>query len=337
MLSLAVEVPDGLVDGVKKREEGFEGGKAALIVNARSRTGAEAFSAASRRLRELGLDLGAEFALEDPARITEVVHEVVGNGVGGERCAMVVLGGGDGTVSSVVDYLVNCEVVLGLLPLGTANDFARTLEIPVDVEGACRAIVEGKLVDVDLGLAGENYYVNVASVGLSVGVTRSLSPQIKKRMGAIAYPMAAIRAFLRHKPFDAKLTFPDEDHETVELERLLQVAVGNGKFYGGGLAVSPEAGMDDGTLDVYAIQLGRQRDLLGVARYARSGDFIDNESVRRFRTRHVRLETNPGQQINLDGELVAYTPRDFSIEPNALKVMVPEASDAATFDGERAS
>ncbi|MDQ3506662.1 MAG: lipid kinase [Actinomycetota bacterium] len=307
--------------------------KAALVVNTRSRTGEAAFSEAVDRLEDLGVEVGATFAVRDPSRISETVKGVLDGGVSGEPCSLLILGGGDGTVSSVVDLLAGTDVVLGLLPLGTANDFARTLEIPTSVAGACDAIANGKVVDVDLGLAGDNYYVNVASVGLSVGVTRALSPQMKKRMGAIAYPVAAIKAFFTHEPFDAKLSFPDGDYEPIEHERLLQVAIGNGRFYGGGLAVSPEAGMDDGTLDVYTIEMGRHRNLFGIARYLRSGDFINYEGVEHYVTKRVHLETDPEQKINIDGEVVAASPEEFTVEKNALKAMVPESSNAARFDG----
>jgi diacylglycerol kinase (ATP) len=302
--------------------------KAALVVNTRSRTGEAAFFEAIDKLEELGIEVGATFPVRDPSRITETVKGVLS----GAGCDLIILGGGDGTVSSVVDFLAGTDVVLGLLPLGTANDFARTLEMPFTVSEACEVIAGGKVVDVDLGLAGDNYFVNVASVGLSVGVTRALSPQMKKRMGAVAYPVAAIKAFFTHEPFDAKLSFPDGDHDSVEHERLLQVAVGNGRFYGGGLAVSPEAGMDDGTLDVYTIEMGRHRNLLGIARYLRSGDFINYEGVEHYTTKKVRLETVPEQKINIDGEVVASSPQNFSVEKNALKVIVPESSTAARLD-----
>jgi diacylglycerol kinase (ATP) len=302
-------------------------GRAALVVNTRSRTGERAFFRALDRLQELDVSLGVTYALRDPARLAETVREVIEDGY-----EFLILGGGDGSVSSVVDFLAGRDVVLGLLPLGTANDFARTLEIPEDIEGACQAIAEGKIVDVDLGLAGDNFYVNVASVGLSVGATRALSPWLKKSTGPLAYPLAAMRAFFEHEPFSARLTFPDDDNEPVEYERLLQIAVGNGRFYGGGMVVAPESGIDDRTLDIYAIELGRSRDLIGVARYLKSGDFINVESVHHFRTSRVRLETDPELQINIDGELVSQTPQEFSVARNALDVLVPQGSTAARHD-----
>jgi diacylglycerol kinase (ATP) len=303
--------------------------RAAFIVNTRSRSGERAFFQAMDRLEELGLSLGATYAVRDPARLHETVREVLAAGSGYD---LLILGGGDGSVSSVVDFLAHHDTVLGLLPLGTANDFARTLGIPPDVEGACRTIAEGKVVDIDLGLVGDNYYVNVASVGLGVEATRAVSPWIKKTAGALAYPTATIKAFLQHEPFSARLTFPDGDHEAVEYDRLLQVAVGNGRFYGGGMVVAPDSGIDDVTLDVYAIELGRHRDLVGVARYLKSGDFIRSELVSHFQTGRVHLETEPRLPLNVDGEVVAQTPQSFSVARNALKVLVPQESTAARRD-----
>ncbi len=306
---------------------GPDAGRAALIVNTRSRTGEKTFFRALDKLQELGVPLGVTYAIRDPARLPETVREVLDDGY-----RLLILGGGDGTVSSVVDFLANRDVVLGLLPLGTANDFARTLAIPEDIEEACTTIANGKVVDVDLGLAGENYYVNVASVGLGVEATLALSPWLKRSTGPLAYPVAAIRAFLKHEPFSARLTFPDGDHEPIEYGRLLQVAVGNGRFYGGGMIVAAESGIDDKTLDIYAIDLGRQRDLFGAVRYLKSGDFIRTEGVHHFRTSRVRLETEPDLQVNIDGELVTKTPQDFSVAQNALDVLVPQESIAARHD-----
>jgi diacylglycerol kinase (ATP) len=306
-----------------------ESHRAALIVNTRSRSGERTFFEALDRLEELGVPLGATYAIRDPVRLPETVREVLHEGSG---YRLLVLGGGDGSVSSVVDFLAHHDVILGLLPLGTANDFARTLGIPSDIEGACQTIAGGKVVDVDLGLAGDNYYVNVASVGLGVGATQALSPWLKQSAGPLAYPVAAIKAFLSHEPFSARLTFPDGDHEPVEYGRLLQVAVGNGRFYGGGMVVAPESGIDDRSLDIYAIEMGRHRDLIGVARYLKSGDFIRSESVSHYCTERVRLETEPDLSINIDGEVVAKTPQDFSMAHNALKVLVPPESTAASRD-----
>ena len=315
-------------EGEKDTESVFQDrGPAALIVNTRSRTGERAFFQALDHLQEMHVPLGVTYPIRDPARLPEAVQEVLGDGY-----EFLILGGGDGTVSSVVDFLADRGTLLGLLPLGTANDFARTLDIPEDIEEACKLMANGKVVDIDLGLAGDNFYVNVASVGLGVEATRGLSPWLKKSTGPLAYPVAAIRAFLKHEPFSARLTFPEGDHEPVEYDRLLQVAVGNGRFYGGGMIVALESGIDDKTLDIYAIDLGRRRDLIGAVRYLKSGDFIKTDGVHNFRTPRVRLETDPDLPVNIDGEVVTRTPQDFSVAQNALSVLVPQDSTAARQD-----
>ena len=299
----------------------------ALVVNTRSRNGEHAFPEALDLLARLGVQVRASHAVWDPARLPEVVREFLEAGHD-----PVILGGGDGSVSSVVGYFADNSAVLGVLPLGTANDFARTLGIPFDLESACETIARGEVVDVDLGLAGDEYYVNVASVGLGVEVTQALTPKLKKRAGAVAYSLAALRAFLNHEPFSARITFPDDDHEPVEHSRLLQVTVGNGRFYGGGMVVSPDASVDDQTLDLHTIELGRHRDLIGVARYLKSGDFISNGSVDYYRTRRVVLETDPELPVDVDGELLAHTPLELSVVPNTLKVLVPRHSRVARND-----
>jgi diacylglycerol kinase family enzyme len=98
------------------------------------------------------------------------------------------------------------------------------------------------------------------------------------------------------------------------------------------MVVAPESGIDDRNLDIYAIEMGRHRDLIGAARYLKSGDFIRNESVSQYRTERVRLETDPELPVNIDGEVVARTPQDFSVAHNALRVLVPPESTAARQD-----
>lgn len=301
--------------------------QAVLVVNSASRTGQADFEAARDRLTELGLPLAAAHGVDDPSTLTGIVRDAIANG-----CTLLILGGGDGTVSHVVPLLAGTEVVLGLLPTGTANDLARTLEVPTDLGAACDAVVNGKVVDIDLGIVGDDHYVNVASVGLGVEVTKALSPGLKRRAGSLAYPIAAARAYRRHQPFRARLEFPDGDHEPVELDDLLQVAVANGRYYGGGALVAPDAGIDNQQLTVYAITRGTLRQRLRVARRFVSGRFVELEEVLHLTTRAVRLTSVPALAINVDGELSARTPVLFGVVPNGLRVMVPIESEAAVLD-----
>ncbi|MFI7588146.1 lipid kinase [Spongisporangium articulatum] len=297
--------------------------QAALVVNAASRSGHEAFETAEKRLRERGLDLTHAREVTDPEHLADVVRSVVDEGA-----RLVVLGGGDGTVSSVAALLPEAGITLGLLPTGTANDLARTLGLPTDLVAACDVVADGRPARVDLGVVGDDVYLNLASVGLAVEVTKSLSPRLKRRLGAAAYPVAALRAYLRHRPFAAALHFPDGDHPDVELGDLLQVGVANGRYYGGGAVAAPEAEIDEGLLDVYAIPRGTAGQRLGVARHFVSGAFTRADHVLHVRTRRVRLTTSPSLPANVDGELSARTPLDFGVRPGALRVLVPADSPA---------
>ncbi|MGH3357671.1 MAG: lipid kinase [Nocardioidaceae bacterium] len=301
--------------------------RTALVVNAASRTGAAAFERAQARLGELGVQLSECYPIKDPTRLGEVLDHLADTGV-----ELVIVGGGDGTISTAVDHLARHGTTLGILPLGTANDLARTLQIPTDVDAACDAIAHGKVVDIDIGRMGDNHFLNVASIGLSVGVAKTLTPRLKRRLGPLAYPIATAQAYRRHKPFAAYLEFPDGDHDPVRVDDIVQVAIGNGRHYGGGQTMSPTSGIDDHSLDVYAIRVGGWRDRVWVARRLRDGSFVEHDNVLHLTTRRVRLSADPEQPINLDGEVVASTPQLLEVDRNAIDVLVPQESTAASRD-----
>jgi YegS/Rv2252/BmrU family lipid kinase len=292
---------------------------AVLVVNTGSRTGQDVFDQASRHLEDLGLPLAQAHAVTDPATLPDVLDDVLASGA-----SMIVLAGGDGTLSTAADRLSQTGVVLGVLPTGTANDFARTLRLPTDLAAACETVVNGQVTDVDLGAIGDDRFLNVASVGLSVGVTQVLSPKLKRSIGALAYPVAVIKAYRQHRTFAARLEFPAGDHDDIELGDLLQLAVANGRFYGGGAVVAPDAGIDDHLLDVYAIPYGTAWQRLTVARHFVSGAFTEQDHVLHLTTREVRLTTTPELAINVDGEVGLRTPQTFRMIAGGLKVMVPK-------------
>ncbi len=319
--------PVMLAAGNDASAEGPPFHKAALVVNTRSRSGETAFDVAAQLLPQLGVPLAVTHALAEPRRLPKVVGGALRAG-----CDLIVVGGGDGSIGCVVDLLAHHDAALGVLPVGTANDFARTLGIPFEIKQACETVASGALVDVDLGQVGSDYYVNVASVGVSAAVARSLASGLKRWLGMLAYPTATARALVRHRPFSARLTFPDVDYEPVELQKVLQLSVGNGRFYGGGCVVSPGSGIDDRMLDVYAIEAGPYRELFRVLRRLRGGAHMQSHLVSHFQTRSIHVETLPAMPINVDGEILTSTPATFSLAPNALRVLVARTSSAARLD-----
>lgn len=296
--------------------------RAALVVNGASRRGARAYLPARLALEGSGIQLLRSALVQEPANIAAEVAVAVETG-----CRLLVVGGGDGTVGAVAGLVADLPAaqrpVLGVLPLGTANDFARTLDMPRDLASAVSALATGKVVDIDLGRANSKPFLNVASLGLSVETTQVLRPVVKRWLGPAAYPLAAIIAYRRHRPFRARLDFPDGDHASLDLGDLLQVTVGNGRYYGGGNMVAPDAGIDDSSLDLNAINAGRLRDHLSVARLLRDGTLVDHEHVQHLVTRSVAVSTDEPQPVNLDGDIATMSPVEFRVQRNAIEVAVP--------------
>lgn len=297
----------------------------AVVVNTASRTGAAALGLVEDELHRAGVEAVDVHRVDDGAQLPGALAEAVG-----AEPDLVLVGGGDGTIGCAASVLAHTGTTLGVLPLGTANDFARTLEIPSALPAAVDTLLSGKVVDIDLGRVNGSVFLNVASLGLSVGVTQRLTPRLKRRLGQLAYPAATLAAYRHHRPFAARLELGDGS--VLELEDLMQVAVGNGRHYGGGLTVSPTASIDDHLLDVYAIGKGRLRDHVSVARLLRSGHLIEHDRVHHVTTRSVRVVTDEPLDVNLDGELAAMTPATFEVDRNALHVVVPQHSRAAQLD-----
>ncbi|PUA79598.1 lipid kinase [Nocardioides currus] len=297
-----------------------------VVVNTASRTGAAAVGQVTRHLQRAGVDSVDVHPVASGSELPEVLAHAAGSSPD-----ILLVGGGDGSMGCAAELLADTGTALGVLPLGTANDFARTLEIPATLAAALDTVLTGTVVVVDLGRANGRVFLNVASLGLSVEVTQRLTPRLKRRLGQLAYPVATLAAYRHHRPFAARIELPDGS--SLELEDLMQLAVGNGRHYGGGLTVSPTASIDDHLLDVYAVEKGRLRDHVSVARLLRSGDLIEHERVHHLTNRAITVTTDRPMPVNLDGEIATHSPATFEVERNALHVVVPRHSRAAQLDG----
>lgn len=294
------------------------------MVNARARRGSRAFEQARAALTAGGVTLTCAQIAEKPSEVRAMVEQALDRGV-----RRIVIGGGDGTLSSVSGLVARSGAVLGVIPLGTANDFARTLGIPSSLEQACEVVAGGRVARVDLGIAGDRHFLNVASLGLGATVTMKVSSSGKKMLGPLAYPVATARALASTPRFSARIAFPAGGPPDLICPDLLQIAVGNGRFYGGGRAISASASIDDASLDVCVITRGPVTEMLKVARRVRSGDYSGLGSVRTLRVRDLVIETTPVLPINVDGELQeTHGPMRFGVLPGALKVLVPPGASS---------
>jgi len=236
-----------------------------------------------------------------------------------DEVGCVILGGGDGTMNAAAGALHETGLPLGILPLGTANDLARTLGIPSAPADAARIILGGRTRTLDLGTVNEIPFFNVASLGLTVGVARRLNGVLKRRLGILAYPVAAAAAVLRSGRFRATLR---ADGEEIAVETL-QIAVGNGRYYGGGMLIEEGAAIDDGMLDVYSLEPRWRWQLLFMARAFRAGRHDGLNGVRSFRCRTIGVITRKPRNVCADGEIVTRTPANFAVLPQAVRVFVP--------------
>lgn len=286
---------------------------AALIVNTKSRRGQAAFREACRLLKGAGVELTIAKAVRNPAKMPEEVRKAVVAGV-----PMVIVGGGDGSISSTVDHVVGTKTIFAILPLGTANSFARTLGIPLDLEGAVEVIRSGRLKRIDLGMIDSDYFANCAAIGISPQIAETVPHKLKRYLGRAGYLGWAALQYARFKPF----TLIVDDGREVKRLTALEVRISNGRFQGGTELVDA-ARVDSGEIVVQAVTGHFKRRLLknwgaSVMRLdARHDDTVD------FKNKSLKIATEPPLPISIDGEVLAKTPVTAHIAAGVIEVMVP--------------
>jgi YegS/Rv2252/BmrU family lipid kinase len=288
--------------------------EAALIVNAHSRRGRELFREAKRLLEEAGITLTETHAVKNPRRLNSTVDEAVARGV-----PMVIVGGGDGSLSCTIDFVVGRNCVFALLPLGTANSFARTLGIPLDLQGAVETIATGKRRRIDLGKIDKDYFANCAAMGLSPLIGEGIPHRLKRYLGRLGYLIWAIWCLIRFRPF--RLTVDDgKESRTIWST---EVRIANGRFHGG-VELVERADVDSGELVVQAV-VGRSKWGLLWNWLASMLKLQAREAtVEHFHGRKLRIETRPRQKISIDGEVLAKTPVTAEVASCAVEVVVPD-------------
>ena len=286
--------------------------RALLIVNAKSRSGEAQCQSAIEHLKAHDIEpFHVECGRREDLSPLIVKHR--------SEVDCVVVGGGDGTINAAALGVIEAKLPLGILPLGTANDLARTLDIPSDLDGAAKVIAEGRTRSIDLGIVNGQPFFNVASIGLSAELAQQLTTEIKRRFGRLGYGLVAMKVLAQARPFRATII---SDTETARV-RTLQIAVGNGRFYGGGNAVEKDAAIDDQNLDLYSLELERAWKLALMARSFRYGEHGAWSEVRAIRAKKFDIRTRRPRPVNADGEIVTQTPAHFSIRPRAVRVFAP--------------
>lgn len=288
--------------------------KVVLLVNTKSRRGQRYGHRTRQLLPYYGLRPDKIIEVKHPKRLQSYITNALK-----QQPTLLIAGGGDGTISQVANRLAYKDITLGILPLGTTNNFARSLGLPLTLDSAIEVIANGKTSAIDLAQAGEHYFANVASLGVSVKIATSVPSGLKRRAGRLAYVLTSAKTLLNHHAFYATLT----DQDSTSRFRTHQLIVANGSTHSG-LPIATDAHIDDKLLTVFKIG--------GVSRWHLIWDGLQIAAMSRYRklshgayinTGKVTIDTEPKQQVEIDGEVIASTPITIAIAPDALKIKVP--------------
>ncbi|WP_338462979.1 lipid kinase [Synechococcus elongatus IITB7] len=288
--------------------------RALLLVNRRSRRGRRLLRPAIAQLEAAGLELVQPLL----SRHSDYSDVIVAHR---DRVDLVIVGGGDGSLNAAARGLVETQLPLGVLPLGTANDLARTLALPTDLNQACQVIAQGQTQAIDLGWVNGYYFFNVASLGLSVKITQGLTSGVKRRWGVFAYALVALRSLWRFRPFRAEIRVGDRVRQT----KTVQIAVGNGRYYGGGLAIAHDAAIDDQRLDLYSLSIDHWWQIIPLLPALYHGRYPTPLTEQCGPGETIEIRTRRHRHINTDGEIHTTTPARFRVIPQALRIFVPAA------------
>jgi YegS/Rv2252/BmrU family lipid kinase len=286
--------------------------RALLIVNTHARRGAAAEQQAAVALAAAGFHVDRRNC---PKRddMTALIRSA------GHDVDCVVIGGGDGTLNAAAPALLETGLPLGVIPLGTANDLARTLNIPVDPAQAVEIIAKGHVRRIDLGMANDHPFFNVASIGFGVDLTRALTRDAKSRWGTLGYAVAGFHVLSRMRPFRARIT---QDGNTI-VSKTVHLSIGNGRHYGGGMTVSEDAAIDDGRLSIYSLEVQSVWKLLLLLPAMRKGTHGRWKEVMTLAGREIIVGTHRPRSVNTDGEITTKTPVRFKVLAGAIGIYAP--------------
>jgi YegS/Rv2252/BmrU family lipid kinase len=289
--------------------------QAILVVNAKSRQGAEAFEQACKLLNAAGVTLLDAKAIKEPEKMEGAVRAAV------TQAPMVIVGGGDGSLSKAVDHFLGTDTIFAFLPLGTANSFARTLGTPLDLPGAIDVIANGEPQRIDLASIEGDYFLNNAAIGLAPKVAESVPDGLKRTLGRLGYLLWASWSAASFRAFRLSVDDGRKQHRLWATE----VRIANGRFHGG-VELMEGADVASGELVVQAVQ-GRSLLHLGWSYVAAAAKLSSRkDGVREFRGTKLHISTKPRLRVSIDGELGPETPFEARIAAAAILVAAPRVS-----------
>lgn len=237
---------------------------------------------------------------------------------------LVIAAGGDGTVNGVVSGLMGARAPLprlAVVPLGTANDFARGRGIPLDVAAALEVALEGRVEEIDVGRVNRRWFINVSTGGFGVAATQAASGRLKRRLGGLAYVFTGARMLLRLRPQHACFLV---DGRTVHDGPFVFFAIANAVRTGGGTRVAPRADVRDGRLDLSVARTSSRLDFLSLLPDLRAGTQLESPDVLYLRGERVEVRAASPLAVNIDGEPLRARRLVYTLHPQSLEMMLPQ-------------
>jgi diacylglycerol kinase (ATP) len=244
-----------------------------------------------------------------------------------DGCDTVIAAGGDGTVNEVLNGLAAdgalSRTTIGIVPLGTGNDFAAALGIPADVDPALDVLLQGRTLAVDLGEVNGRPFVNTSGGGFIAEVSVAVTPQLKTIAGRLAYLVGGAQALLEFDPVRATVSL-EPGGQRIGLG-LYAFAVCNSRLIGGGRLIAPDAIIDDGLLDVCLIEAMSAIEFVALARKVADGDHVNDPRVRYVQASSASIQLEREIRVNTDGEVFTARRCEYRVRPRAATFLAGDA------------
>ncbi|MGL4344034.1 MAG: diacylglycerol/lipid kinase family protein [Cellulosilyticaceae bacterium] len=238
-----------------------------------------------------------------------------------ETCIVYAVGG-DGTINEVVNGMVGTQSALAIVPTGSGNDFIRTIYPNCAKEELLYKLLKGRIETIDLVRINHKYFLNIASVGIDAEVVFNATEfkKMKYIKGDMAYIISIFKTLLKHKSVQLKIKI---DGEFACDQKILLATVANGKFYGGGIQIAPEALVNDAKVDIYLVEDLKFLKILSVLPKLFRAKHHEIKEVKMYRAAEVAIESEQLFKLNIDGEITTTNQVEMQVMPQAIQVVVP--------------
>jgi YegS/Rv2252/BmrU family lipid kinase len=285
-----------------------------LILNPKARQISKDKSGFLESFEKHSIQIEDIFELGEPSKLKGELSKL------DPKTSTILVASGDGAVSSVIDYFTYSDALVGIIPMGTANSFARSLGIPLELDSALEVIKNGYFTKIDLGKIGNDYFANTANIGISAAINQSVNDGAKGIFGRGAYLVSAVFHLMTAKGFDLIIT---DENKIKKYYRAVELLIANGK-YQGGINLAPNASLNSSQINIRIIKssfmskyklmifwLGRMFE-----QHWFSDIIVDLEGKSFF------VDTSPNLQVDIDGESSINTPFEISVAPKAINIII---------------